>query len=63
MLEAQTAEKPLTLVKSKANLLKEVDASGDWTVAQIEALFALPFNELMYKAQAAHKANFPEGDV
>ena len=47
MLDAQTAEKPLTLVKSKANLRKEVDASGDWTVAQIEALFALPFNELM----------------
>ena len=42
MLDAQTAEKPLTLVKSKANLRKELDASGEWTVAQIEALFTLP---------------------
>ena len=63
MLDPQTAEKPLTLVKSKTNLRKEVDASGDWTVAQIETLFALPFNELMLQAQEAHKANFPEGDV
>ena len=63
MLDAQTAEKPLTLVKSRANLRKEVDASGDWTVAQIEALFALPFNELMLQAQETHKAYFPEGDV
>jgi biotin synthase len=63
MLDAQTVEKPLTLVKSKANLRKEVDASGEWTVAQIEALFDLPFSELMHQAQETHKANFPEGDV
>ena len=63
MLDAQTVEKPLTHIKSKADLRKEVDASGEWTVSQIEALFALPFNELMFKAQQAHEANFPEGDV
>ena len=63
MLEAQTTEKPLTLVKSKAHLRKEVDASGEWTLAQIEALFALPFDQLMLKAQEVHKIHFPEGDV
>ena len=63
MLEAQTTEKPLTLVKSKANLRKEVDASGEWTLAEIEGLFALPFDQLMLKAQETHKINFPEGDV
>ena len=63
MLDAQTVEKPLTQVKSKADLRKELDASGAWTVAQIEALFDLPFNELMLKAQETHKAYFPEGDV
>ena len=56
MLDAQTVEKPLTQVKSKADLRKELDASGAWTVAQIEALFDLPFNELMLKAQETHKA-------
>ena len=63
MLDTQTIEKPLTQVKSKADLRKELDAAGGWTVAQVEALFALPFNELMLQAQEAHKANFPEGDV
>ena len=63
MLDAQTVEKPLTQIKSKAELRKELDAAGEWTVDQVEALFALPFNELMLKAQETHKAYFPEGDV
>ena len=63
MLDSQTAEKPLTPMKSQATLRKEVDASGTWSVAQIEALFALPFNALMLKAQETHQAYFPEGDV
>jgi len=32
-------------------------------VSQIEALFALPFSELIFKAQETHRANFPDGDV
>ncbi len=63
MLDAQTTEKPLTHVKSKADLHREVNASGSWTVAQIEALFHLPFNDLLSQAQTVHRTNFPEGDV
>jgi biotin synthase len=63
MLDLQSTEKPLTHVKSKADLHREVNASGAWTVTQIEALFDLPFNDLMLKAQKTHRANFPEGDV
>ena len=63
MLDVQSTEKPLTHVKSKADLHREVNASGVWTVAQIEALFDLPFNDLMFKAAQTHRANFPEGDV
>jgi len=63
MLDVQSTEKPLTHVKSKADLHREVNASGAWTVAQIEALFDLPFNDLMLEAAQAHRANFPEGDV
>src|SRR4051812_44990279 len=29
----------------------------DWTVAQIEALFALPFADLMFRAQEVHRAH------
>ena len=63
MLDVQSTEKPLTHVKSKADLHREVNASGAWTVAQIEALFDLPFNDLMLEAAQAHRANFPECDV
>ena len=67
MQDTQTIEKPLTQFKSKAELHQstnaEIAAPGEWSVAQIEALFALPFNELTLRAQETHKAYFPEGDV
>ena len=63
MQATQTTEKPLTHVKSQKDLQKELDVSGAWSVAQIEALFALPFSELMFRAQETHRANFPDGDV
>ena len=63
MQATQTIEKPLTQVKSQKDLHKEVNATAAWSVPQIEALFALPFSELMFKAQETHRANFPDGDV
>ncbi len=30
----------------------------DWTVEEVEALFALPFNDLMFQAQTIHRQNF-----
>jgi biotin synthase len=63
MQATQTSEKSLTHVKSQKDLHKELDASGAWSVAQIETLFALPFSDLMFKAQETHRLNFPDGDV
>ena len=34
-----------------------------WRVAQVEALFALPFNELMHRAQTVHRAHFDPNQV
>ena len=34
-----------------------------WTLAQVEALFALPFNDLLFQAQTAHRANFDPNAV
>ncbi len=34
-----------------------------WPVKEIMALYELPFNELMFRAQEVHLANFPEGTV
>ena len=30
----------------------------DWTAEEVEALFALPFNDLMFQAQTVHRAHF-----
>jgi biotin synthase len=35
----------------------------DWSIAEIEALFALPFNDLIFQAQCAHRAFFPANEV
>lgn len=35
----------------------------DWTRAEIRDLFALPFPELMFQAQTAHRANFDPTEV
>jgi biotin synthase len=34
-----------------------------WPLADVQALFALPLPELMFRAQQAQRANFPDGDV
>ncbi len=35
----------------------------DWTVEEITKLFELPFNDLMFQAQQAHRANFDANEV
>ena len=34
-----------------------------WTVAEVEALFALPFNDLVFRAQQVHRENFEPNAV
>ncbi|MGZ8320889.1 MAG: biotin synthase BioB, partial [Telluria sp.] len=34
-----------------------------WPLADVLALFELPFNDLMFRAQTVHRANFPAADV
>lgn len=35
----------------------------DWPLPEIEALFALPFNDLLYRAQTVHRENFDPNQV
>jgi biotin synthase len=35
----------------------------DWTPAEVQALFALPFMELLFRAQAVHRAHFDPNEV
>ncbi len=39
------------------------DLRHDWTAAEVQALMALPFPELMFRAQSRHRAHFDPRDV
>lgn len=40
-----------------------IQGRTDWTRDEISALFALPFNDLLFEAQTVHRANFPRNEV
>lgn len=35
----------------------------DWSIAEVEALFAIPFSDLMFKAQTVHREHFNPNEV
>ena len=69
MLEsAATASNSEAIINTdnlKANLAKSCDTTtvNRWSVADIVALFELPFSDLMYQAQTVHRANFDPNAV
>ena len=34
----------------------------DWTREELQALWDLPFNDLMFEAQSVHRAGFPRNE-
>ena len=38
-------------------------ATGAWSVADVLALFELPFHELLFRAQSVHREHFDPGRV
>ena len=38
-------------------------STGTWSRSDLDQLFDLPFNELLFKAQQIHRAHFPDGDI
>ena len=38
-------------------------APGRWSVAAVEALFALPFNDLLFRAQQVHREHHDANEV
>ena len=50
------------VMSNAAPAVGEKSASA-WTVSQIEALFELPFSDLMYQAQTVHRQNFDPNAV
>jgi biotin synthase len=53
----------MALVESLRPAASPALVRHDWTRAEIRALFALPFPELMFRAQTAHRAHFDPTEV
>ena len=47
----------------KAHKSCHTEAVNRWSVAEIEALFALPFSDLIHRAQSVHRENFDPNAV
>jgi len=41
----------------------KVPEAATWPLEDVMALYELPFNDLMFRAQEAHRAHWPDGDV
>jgi biotin synthase len=54
---------PHTVALHRPTAAIQERADATWPLADVLALFELPFNELMFRAQEAHRAHFPDGDV
>ena len=52
-----------TPLAGAANNVANSPLRHDWSVAEIEALFALPFNDLMFRAQTVHREFFEANTV
>lgn len=57
---------PVSLSHLRAKLPtpgRERDDGARWRVDEVEALFALPFNDLLFQAQQVHRAHFDANEV
>ena len=62
----QTSLMSLTLVERAAINTSTNENSlvrHNWTIKEVEALFAIPFNDLMFQAQTIHRQNFNPNEV
>ena len=49
--------------QAQSNIIKVEPAAGRWPVEKVEALFDLPFNDLLFKAQQVHRENFDPNEL
>jgi len=52
-----------TLLSESAESFEPALASSRWSVAEVEAIFALPFNDLLARAHQTHRAHHPPNAV
>ena len=56
-----TFEQPVTLHRPAARAA--LAGAQRWSVEAVQALFELPFNDLLYRAQTVHRENFDPTEV
>lgn len=63
MSTASVHEAPIQVMRPAAAANAPRTNAQRWQVEQIEALFALPFTELLYRAQTVHREHFDPAEV
>jgi biotin synthase len=53
----------MSLAQSAPSVAAAAVVRHDWRLDEVEALFALPFNELLFQAQAVHRQYFDPAEV
>jgi biotin synthase len=48
---------PVNLVIAPGNTMTEHAVRHDWSIEEVQALFALPFQDLLFRAQSVHRAH------
>jgi biotin synthase len=57
-----TQSDPVNMTPS-AQTAQSLNPRHDWTRSEVEALFGLPFADLIFRAQSIHRANFDPNEV
>ncbi len=57
------ASQPIAFHAAAKKVAALASANETWPVAEVVALFELPFNDLMWKAQQVHRANWEANEV
>ena len=68
MTQVQTRTKPLIQLPKQSAIdavsARNTDVKAEpWSLDAVAALFNLPFNQLLWRAQETHRAYFPVGDI
>ena len=62
-MSLNTLQEPKTVSLHRPTAAIALPPAATWPLEDVMALFDLPFNDLMFRAQQTHRANFPDGDV
>ena len=50
-------------IPTQAQLKVATPVRNDWQLDEVQALYGLPFNDLLFKAQSIHRENFDPNEV